>query len=246
LQTRYALTVTDRSFHDATLVLVGHGATSNPNSTAPVRQHAAALRARKLFHEVIECFWMVEPHVSRIWPLIHAPTVFVVPITISQGYFTTHVIPKALGLPHPLSLNQPFRARAHNHHVHYCLPLGTHTSMTDALLARAQQIVQDHPHPPLPTPHSTTLFIAGHGTQRDPQSRTTIDHQVKLLQQLRIYASVQPAFMLEQPFIQNCWSHTPSHNLIVVPFFISDGLHVSEDIPALLGADPATVRQRLH
>ncbi|MEY3275300.1 MAG: hypothetical protein RL153_565 [Verrucomicrobiota bacterium] len=35
-------------------------------------------------------------------------------------------------------------------------------------------------------------------------------------------------------------------NVVMVPFFLSDGLHVQEDIPVLLGADPETVRTRLR
>ena len=34
-------------------------------------------------------------------------------------------------------------------------------------------------------------------------------------------------------------------NLVVVPFFISEGLHVNEDIPVLLGEPERLVQQRL-
>jgi sirohydrochlorin cobaltochelatase len=37
-----------------------------------------------------------------------------------------------------------------------------------------------------------------------------------------------------------------TRNIVVVPFFISDGLHVREDIPVLLGAPQRIVRQRLE
>jgi sirohydrochlorin ferrochelatase len=32
---------------------------------------------------------------------------------------------------------------------------------------------------------------------------------------------------------------------VLVPFFVSDGLHVAEDIPVLLGEAPDRVRERL-
>lgn len=34
--------------------------------------------------------------------------------------------------------------------------------------------------------------------------------------------------------------------MVVVPFFISDGMHVREDIPVLLGEPERVVRQRLE
>jgi len=49
--------VSQADFSDATLVLMGHGTTLNNESSAPVYQHAAALRGRKLFAEVREAFW---------------------------------------------------------------------------------------------------------------------------------------------------------------------------------------------
>ena len=41
--------------------------------------------------------------------------------------------------------------------------------------------------------------------------------------------------MLEEPQIADCWRIAKTRNLVLVPYFISDGLHVSEDIPVLLG-----------
>ena len=47
-------------FSDAALLLIGHGATMNRESAAPVYQHATALRARHLFAEVREAFRFAE------------------------------------------------------------------------------------------------------------------------------------------------------------------------------------------
>jgi sirohydrochlorin cobaltochelatase len=41
--------------------------------------------------------------------------------------------------------------------------------------------------------------------------------------------------MEEPPLVSDWASLTKSKNVVVVPFFISDGLHSYEDIPALLG-----------
>ena len=52
---------------------------------------------------------------------------------------------------------------------------------------------------------------------------------------LGIYASVQNAYMEEEPLISDWSNLATTPNVVVVPFFISDGLHSYEDIPVLLG-----------
>ena len=42
----------------------------------------------------------------------------------------------------------------------------------------------------------------------------------------------------EAPLVSDWAQLTRTRNVVVVPFFVSDGLHSYEDIPALLGIDP--------
>jgi sirohydrochlorin cobaltochelatase len=234
------------NLQDATLVLVGHGATENRESAAAVQAQGAVLRARGLFREVLECFWMVEPRLTEVWSRIRTRAVYVVPVTISDGYFTTEVIPTQLGL------NRNGRSAAgrihevHGHQVFYCRPIGSHPSMTGVLLARARQALADHPALPPAEPGSTALFIAGHGTERNRQSRVAIERQVRLIRERGLYAEVHAAFMMEAPFITDCWNLTAWGDLVMVPFFISNGLHTAEDIPILLGQAEDGVRQRVR
>ena len=85
------------NFFDAALVVLGHGTTQNDNSAAPVYQYAAELRRRKIFAQVRETFWKQEPQIKKVLPEISAPRVFIVPLFISEGYFSTEVIPRELG-----------------------------------------------------------------------------------------------------------------------------------------------------
>jgi len=68
---------------------------------------------------------------------------------------------------------------------------------------------------------------------------------VELIRAQGLYAGVQAVFMEEEPRIAGCPSMARTRNCIVVPFFISDGLHVTEDIPVLLGENAAVVKARL-
>ena len=117
--------------------------------------------------------------------------------------------------------------------------------MTEVLLARAREIVEKFPFPRAPKPAETTLFIAGHGTGNNENSRKAIEQQVELIRARNLYAQVHAVFMEEEPRIGDCYKLAQTKNMVMVPFFISDGLHSFEDIPVMLGAPKAVVQERL-
>lgn len=229
---------------DAALVLVGHGSTLNAESAAPTYQHADELRRRKLFAHVIECFWKLEPSIAGVLRGVFAPRVFVVPLFISDGYFTEEVIPRELGLCAKGEKNFSRVQRRGAQTLHYCGPIGTHDSMTQVLLARAREVVEQHPFPRAPRPAETTLFVAGHGTGNNENSRKAIERQVELIRPLNTFAAVHSVFMEEEPRIGDCYTIAQTRNIVMVPFFISDGLHSYEDIPVMLGEPAFVVRER--
>ena len=228
------------NFTDAALVVLGHGTTLNDQSGAPVRQHAAELRRRKIFREVREAFWKQDPQVKTVLAEITAPRVFIVPFFISEGYFSTEIIPKELGFQFPNNLKLTIQ----NSELHYCRPIGSHDLMTTVILARAKEMAEQFPFPRAPKPADTTLLIAGHGTGRNANSRKAIERQAELIRALKVFADVGAVFMEEAPFIKGCWQNVQTKNIIVVPFFISDGLHAVEDIPVLLGEPERIVKER--
>jgi sirohydrochlorin cobaltochelatase len=231
--------VNSENFSEAALVVLGHGTTQNDGSAAPVYQHAAELRRRKIFAEVREAFWKQEPQIKMVLPEISAARVFIVPLFISEGYFSDEVIPRELGFAENLKL------KTENSEIFYCLPVGTHDSMTRVLLARAKEIVETFPFPRAPKPKDITLFIAGHGTEKNANSRKAIERQAELIRAMNLYAGVHVIFLEEAPAIADCYELARTKNLVIVPFFISDGLHTQEDIPVMLGEAQQTVRQRL-
>jgi sirohydrochlorin cobaltochelatase len=225
---------------DATLVLIGHGSTLNADSSAPTHQHADELKRRNIFGQVLTAFWKEEPAISAVLRAAYKPRIFCVPLFISEGYFTEEVIPRELGFaPNERIL------RRNDQTIHYCGPIGTHDSMTEVLLARAKETVAKHPFPRAPKPSETALFIAGHGTGQNENSRKAIERQVELIRAKNEYAEVHSAYMEEDPRIGDCYAIAKSSNIVMVPFFISDGLHSYEDIPMMLGEPERLVKSRL-
>jgi len=105
--------------------------------------------------------------------------------------------------------------------------------------------VENFPFPRAPKPKDITLFIAGHGTERNDNSRKAIERQAELIRAKNLYAAVHAVFMEESPRIAECFQLAQTRNMVVVPFFISDGMHTQEDIPMLLGEPERVVKQRL-
>jgi sirohydrochlorin cobaltochelatase len=203
------------------------------------------LRQRNIFAQVLECFWKLEPSICGVLRGVFAPRVFIVPLFISEGYFTEEVIPRELGLCAKDQNDFACVQKRGRQTIFYCGPIGTHDSMTNVLLSRAREIVEKHPFPRRPKPSETALFIAGHGTSSNENSRKAIERQVELIRTQNIYAEVHPIFMEEEPRIGDCYRMTQAKNLVMVPFFISDGLHSYEDIPVMLGEPERVVRERL-
>lgn len=208
------------------LLIVGHGSTVNPNSSAPTLQHAAEIRRRGVFADVACCFWKEEPSLRDALLFFQDPLiteVAVVPNFISEGYFTHTVIPREL------ELTGPETHRRGGQVWKYCPPVGNHRGMTELLLQRAHEVAPSIPE------GETTLLIVGHGTGLNDNSAVAAKQQVELIRALDRYAAVLNVYMEEPPLVSDWLNLTETRNVVVVPFFISDGLHSDEDIPAMLG-----------
>ncbi len=227
------------------LVVLGHGTELNENSAAPVFQHAAELRRREIFAGVREAFWKQEPQIKNVLAAVSAPRVFIAPLFVSEGWFASEVIPRELGFPNLQSISHFAKCDNRQSLLFYCKPIGTHDSMTKVILSRADEVVKRFPFPRAPKHSETTLFIAGHGTEKNENSRRAIERQMELIRAMKIYADVRAIFLEESPRIDECYSLAQTRNMIVVPFFISDGLHTQEDIPVLLGETKRIVGQRI-
>jgi len=237
-------------FSDAALVLIGHGSTLNADSAAPTYQHADEFRRRRIFGQVIEAFWKLEPSICGVLRGVFARRVFIVPLFVSEGYFTEEVIPRELGFDVQGSRSKvqsfPRIQQRGDQELRYCGPVGTHDSMTEVLLARARDVVANFSNGQAAAPDDTALFIAGHGTGNNENSRKAIERQVELIRSRNIYAEVHAAFMEEEPRIGKCYQVARANNIVMVPFFISDGLHSHEDIPVMLGEPEQVVQERFR
>jgi len=79
------------------------------------------------------------------------------------------------------------------------------------------------------------LLIVAHGTDLNENSAVAAKREAEKIRGLGKYAAVLNVYMEESPLVSDWRKLTETRNVVVVPFFISDGLHSYEDIPRLLG-----------
>lgn len=212
----------------AALLIVGHGSTVNPDSAAPSLAQANMIRERGVFRKIACSFWKEEPSCRDALFIFDDPEireVYIVPNFISEGYFTQTVIPRELELTGPVT------TRANGQTWIYCEPVGNNPAVTELLLARAREIA------PGVEPTETALLIVAHGTELNDNSAIAAKREAERIRARGEFASVGNAYMEEPPLIAEWDRLTNAPNVIVVPFFIADGLHSYEDIPKLLGID---------
>jgi len=211
---------------ESAVLIVGHGSTVNPDSSAPTLAHGAEIRRRNIFADVECAFWKEEPSLRDAIFLFDPDTiknVHVVPNFISEGYFTQTVIPREL------ELNGKITERANGQIWNYCEPVGNHPLMTELLVQRAREIAPDVPE------NQTSLLIVAHGTDLNENSAVAAKREAERIRRLGCYANVLNVYMEEFPLVSDWRVLTNTPNVVVVPFFISDGLHSYEDIPVMLG-----------
>jgi sirohydrochlorin cobaltochelatase len=215
----------------AALLIVAHGSTVNPDSSAPTLAHAAEIRRRKIFAQVECAFWKEEPSLRDALFLFDPESireVCVVPNFISEGYFTQAVIPREL------ELNGVMTKRPSGQTWKYSQPVGNHPAMTKLLLKRA------HETAPRIDPVDTSLLIVAHGTDLNENSAVAAKREAEKIRALGKFAEVLNVYMEEPPLVADWQKLTKARNVVVVPFFVSDGLHSYEDIPQLIGIVVAT------
>jgi len=218
------------------LVIVGHGSHRNPSSDEPAFAHADRIRETSGFAEVREAFWKEEPSPREVLRTVASEEAYVVPLFISEGYFTEEVIPRELRLEgwDPALWDSEGTDAAHatltdadtGKTVHYTGPVGTHDAMTDVIVRRAESITDDPD-----VGEGFGLAVVGHGTKRNENSAKAIRYHADRVRKRGRFDEVRALYMDEEPEIDDVADHFESEDVVVVPLFVADGYHTREDIP---------------
>ncbi|NHN48875.1 hypothetical protein G9464_14900 [Halostella sp. JP-L12] len=220
------------------LVIVAHGSHLNPDSSTPTYRHADTVRKTGAFDEVVTGFWKEEPHFREVLRTVESDEVYVVPLFISEGYFTEEVIPRELRVDDDVGLDDPdpgWEPRSGapedvDKTVHYCGPVGTHDAMSDVIVQRAESVTGD-----AEVGEGFGLAVVGHGTERNENSAKAIEYHADRIRERGRFDEVKALFMDEDPEVDDVTDFFESDDVVVVPLFIADGYHTQEDIPEDMG-----------
>ncbi len=218
------------------LVIVAHGSHLNPDASTPTYDHADTIRETGVFDEVKTAFWKEEPSFRDVLRTVESEEVYVVPLFISEGYFTEEVIPRELRLEGwdldewdsdgTSATHATFRATDVGKTVHYCGPVGTHDAMSDVIVRRTESVTGD-----ADVGQGFALAVVGHGTERNENSAKAVYLHADRIAETGRFEEVKALFMDEDPEIDDVTEFFETTDIVVVPLFVADGYHTQEDIP---------------
>ncbi|MBI2300365.1 MAG: hypothetical protein HYU66_15705, partial [Armatimonadetes bacterium] len=208
------------------LLLAAHGSLENPASGLAARRHVQALRARGLFHQVAAAFWKEFPSLREAAYEIVCDDVYVVPLFMAEGYFTSRVVPRELGLEGPLTLRGGQR-------WHYTPAVGADPRLAEVIAGRARSALAAGGV----NGDSAGLLVVGHGTVQNPRSKTTVLAHAEALRAGGGFGWVGTAWLEEQPGVVAAIGAAAADDVAVVPLFVADGKHTDEDMPRDLGLE---------
>lgn len=222
------------------LVVAAHGSHLNPDASTPAFRHADVVRDTGAFSEVRAAFWKEEPHLREVLRTLESEEVYVVPLFVSEGYFTERVVPRELRLEGwdvaewesdgTSASHAALQAGDVDKTVHYCGPVGTHDAMTDVVVQRAETVTGDPD-----VGDGFGLAVVGHGTERNENSAKATRYHADRVRATDRFEEVQSLFMDEQPAVEGVVEHVDADDVVVVPLFVADGYHTQEDIPEDVG-----------
>jgi uroporphyrin-III C-methyltransferase len=202
------------------LVLAAHGSRRQPGANALVRRVAESLRGRRLFDEVAVAFHQGEPGFDTVLDEIDSDDITVVPFFTSGGHYSNVVLPHALAR-NPRYAERPLRLTR---------PVGDHPAIGALVARRVAELI----HERRLDRGSVSLALVGHGTKRHRESRSATLHLADILRSRRVAAQVLTAFLDDDPPVETLLRTATCPHLLVIPFLIGGGTHVSNDTPRRL------------
>ena len=199
---------------DHALLIVAHGSARYPDAASTVLAHAETIRTSGQFAAVEVGLLNGAPSVADALASLGPRPIHVVPFFMEDGYFTRVAVPKALS----------------GADVRLYPAVGTHPGVAELVLGRVVRARC--------VPETLSLVLVGHGSARAPGRRMALhDHAERLRGR---FAAVRVAFLEETPSVGEVLRGIAGA-AAVMGIFAGEGMHVRDDLPALLAAAPGVI-----
>ena len=195
------------------LILAAHGSQCGRAAKA-LKLMASRLAKQDLFEQVLTTYHQGQPKFSQILEMISGNSAVVVPVFLSEGYYSKQVLPQQLRQAQGLASMK----------IWITPVVGTDFRLQKALLKRVEKIMQRFRW----TPERTTVVVLGHGTPRSKSSTLTTQKAADFLSCQGACEIVHSAFIDESPSPRAVLEGSNSNYCMVLPFFFGGGEHVDE------------------
>lgn len=221
------------------LILAAHGAVDSPRSNQPIEELAQRILASGRFDAVSPAFLNGDPLMSNVldrWQETladehceeqddsHRQEVIVVPVMTSEGYYLKKL---------------PEQFQQNRHADKFLLRMTPVVGMHSRIPVLMAERIRNHMSDLGIEPGDTTIVIVGHGTRRNPDSGTsTFELTEAVKTQLATTCSgltFATAFLDQDPELGVVARAVETRHAIAMPFLISLGPHMTEDVPAAFG-----------
>ena len=203
----------------AGLLLVAHG--SRFGNDPAIGKLAKALSPN--FSEVAFCVLRGRPTPVDTLRDMSASLVHVVPLLMACGRVGGHVLRSLL------STAERARLRLHP-------PVGSHPGLAAVVCDSINRIAEEN----RTLPRRTAAILVGHGNERNPASASAVYHLASIVRACGCPAAeVHCAFLSQPPLVERWRELTDRPDVIIVPCFLTIGVHIQLDLPALLRRDGA-------
>ncbi|MGE5266093.1 MAG: DUF4202 family protein [Deltaproteobacteria bacterium] len=211
---------------DLAVILAAHGDRGGDQPNTTLLSHASALSERRIFQSVSAGVLRGEPQLEdavRAAVAGGARCLAIYPMFMSDGYFTSKVLPQRLD-----TLGVPVD-------VHIFRPLGSDPRLPDLMLSLALRKATENRW----LPSATRLLVVGHGSKIGPASADATRSVAAVIAQSRQFQTVETAFLEESEFLEDALKRSSAAPTVVLGFFAGDGLHSAEDVPEAISESGA-------
>lgn len=210
------------------VLLIAHGSSSDPSASAGLR--ACAARLAPLYADVQVGIWKESPQIPDALANTSGDALVVVPFVMSEGWFTSTIVPPMLGLD---GFPERRTWTAHGRSAYYAQAMGAAAGMPRVL----RSMLEDTRRTAFSDqrPEQVSAVLVGHGTPRNPRSKDSLNACVARLRETTNFASVSAAWVDDAPRVGPVSEHAATHSVVLLPFFAGAGPHVTDDIPTAVG-----------
>lgn len=202
------------------IILAAHGSEASPQSNQPLHDLAAKVAALGLFDHVKPAFLLGEPLMSNVLQNLPPGEAIVVPVMTSDGYYLKKLPGKFRENPN----HDQFR-------ISFSPVAGLHPAVATEMSRRLSQYIADHQL----SDHETTVVVVGHGTRRNTTSGANTFALADSLSNLHPSLNIKVGFLDQDPELERVADSIETPNIIILPFLVSRGPHMVEDVPSAFG-----------